>query len=69
MYASINFSGTAYQRATKLLIANQLLSVEGAKKSIIPLHHGQPTSTDNQVASEAVIITVKNNMRNHGNAL
>ena len=33
------------------------------------LHHDQPTSTDNQVPSEAVINTVNNDMRHHGNAL
>ena len=33
------------------------------------LHHDQPTSTDNQVPSEAVIKTVNNDMRHHGNAL
>ena len=32
-------------------------------------HHDQPTSTDNQVPSEAVINTVNNDMRHHGNAL
>ena len=40
-----------------------------SKKHHTLLHHGQPTSTDNQVASEAVINTVNNNMRNHGSAL
>ena len=32
------------------------------------LHHDQPTSTDNQVPSEAVTNTVNNDMRHHGNA-
>ena len=39
------------------------------RKASTFLHHDQPTSTDNQVPSEAVINTVNNDMRHHGNAL
>ena len=39
------------------------------QKASYLLHHDQLTSTDNQILSEAVINTVKNDMRHHGNAL
>ena len=62
LYPKINFARTIYQRATKLMIANQLLSLESATKGII---HDQATSKDNEAPAGVVTNTVNNIMRHH----